>query len=431
MKPDTSNPLKPPAGSRSVGTSSHSFGERRDTPISSLEKWLLRNLIKTIGDPPLRVVLWDGKEIFRTDPEPNTGMIIHSRAALWRLLSNPGLQFGDEYCAGHIDVEGGLVNFVETLHRARPLLSDTSHLKRLVMALLNRPRRNTLLGSRENIQHHYDIGNDFYRLWLDQELQYTCAYFPDPGMSLEAAQVAKVDHVCRKLQLKPGEQVVEAGCGWGATALHMARHYGVSVKAFNISHEQIVAARQLAKAEGLQSQVEFIEDDYRNITGRFDAFVSIGMLEHVGVEHYRDLGEVINRTLSPSGRGLIHSIGQTQAEAFNAWVEKRIFPGAYPPTLQQMLSVLEPWAFSVLDVENLRLHYAKTTAHWLTRFEQHADEIETMFDEAFVRAWRLYLSLSIASFNTGALQLFQVLFTRRGNNDLPWSRAYLYAPNNK
>lgn len=428
MKQGNANPLRFPSASGHTSISSHPAA---DMAASPLEKWLLRKLIKEIGDPPMRVVLWNDTELFRTVPEPVTGMIIHDRATLRRLLGNPALNFGDEYCAGHIDVEGGLVRFVETLQGARQASSAPSALELLVKSFINHPRPNTLPCSRENIHHHYDIGNEFYRLWLDRELQYTCAYFPDPEMTLEAAQAAKVDYVCRKLQLQPGEQVVEAGCGWGATALHMARHYGVSVKAFNISHEQIIAARQRAKAEGLDGRVEFIEDDYRNITGRFDAFVSIGMLEHVGVEHYPELGEVINRTLSPHGRGLIHSIGQPQPEPLNAWIERRIFPGAYPPTLRQMLEVLEPWAFSVLDVENLRLHYARTTAHWLARFEQRADEIEQMFDASFVRAWRFYLSSSTASFNSGALQLFQVLFARPGNNDLPWSRAHLYAPNDR
>ena len=431
MKPEKPSNLEFPFDSGSASVSSSPRSEKGDASISGLEKWLLRKLIKEIGDPSLRVILWDGKELFRTTPEPKSGLIIHDRSALRRLLSNPGLNFGDEYSTGHIDVEGGLVNFVETLHQAKSMPSKSSHLQRLLLGLSNRPRCNTLSGSRQNIHCHYDIGNNFYRLWLDQEMQYTCAYFPDPSMILEAAQAAKVDHICRKLQLKPGEQVVEAGCGWGGTALHMAKHYGVSVKAFNISHEQIVVARERAKVEGLQDRVEFIEDDYRNIAGKFDAFVSVGMLEHVGVENYRELGDVINRSLLPGGRGLIHSIGQNQAEPLNAWIEKRIFPGAYPPTLQQMLKVLEPWAFSVLDVENLRLHYAKTIEHWLARFERHADKIEEMFDERFVRAWRLYLASSIASFNTGALQLFQVLFTRSDNNNLPWSRAYLYTPSEK
>lgn len=431
MKADKRDRLKSHFESSNTSADGFPNDKKRDAPISGLEQWLLRKLIREIGDPPLRIVLWDGKELFRTTPDPQTGVIIRDRATLRRLLSKPGrssLSFSEAYCAGDIDIEGELLTFLETFHQHRPLPSEANHLKQRFTELWHRPRSNTLAGSRENIHHHYDIGNDFYRLWLDREMQYTCAYFPDPNMTLEAAQAAKVDHVCRKLRLQPGERVVEAGCGWGGTALHMARHYGVSVKAFNISHEQIELARERARKEGLDDRVEFIEDDYRSISGEFDAFVSIGMLEHVGLDNYRELGAVIDRSLSPNGRGLLHSIGRNQPEPLDPWIEKHIFPGAYPPSLREMLGVLEPWAFSVLDVENLRLHYAKTLEHWLERFEQHEAEIEQMFDKAFVRAWRLYLSASISGFNNGILQLFQVSFTRPRNNELPWSRTHLYAP---
>lgn len=429
MEQEKANPLKFSFESAESANIGDYVGEqRRDAPISGLEKRMLRRLLQAIGNPPLRIVLWDGKELLRSAAEPETGLIIHDRSTLRRLLYNPDLNFGDEYRAGRLDVEGGLVRFIETLHRARLQYFDDSQLQWQLLKLWNRPRSNSLAGSRKNIHHHYDLGNDFYRLWLDQEMQYTCAYMPHAEMSLEAAQAAKVDHVCRKLQLQPGEKVIEAGCGWGATALHMARHYGVQVRAFNISQEQLDWARHRARTEGLERQVEFVEDDYRNINGSCDAFVSIGMLEHVGVDNYAELGQVVNRCLAASGRGLIHSIGQNQAQPMNPWIEKHIFPGAYPPTLREMLGVLEPIPFSVLDVENLRLHYAETIEHWLARFEQHAPEVERMFDASFVRAWRLYLASSIASFTAGGLQLFQVLFARPGNNEFQWrSRAHLYS----
>jgi cyclopropane-fatty-acyl-phospholipid synthase len=319
-----------------------------------------------------------------------------------------------------------MVRFMEAVFSSRPSLHESSWVQRYA---LNRPRlvrQNTLSGSRNNIHHHYDLGNEFYRLWLDEEMLYTCAYFPESDMSLEAAQLAKMEHVCRKLRLKPGEQVVEAGCGWGALSLYMARQYGVHVKAFNVSQEQIQWARQRAENEGLGGQVEFIEDDYRTVSGQFDVFVSVGMLEHVGRDNYAEMGRVINDCLKPDGRGLLHSIGQLESRPMNGWIEKRIFPGAYPPTLSEMTKLFEPWKLEVADVENLRLHYAKTLEHWLERFESHAEKVAAMYDEAFVRAWRLYLVGSIAHFNIGALQLYQVVFNRASNNDLPWSREHLY-----
>jgi cyclopropane-fatty-acyl-phospholipid synthase len=220
--------------------------------------------------------------------------------------------------------------------------------------------------------------------------------------------------------------VLEAGCGWGALALHLARRHGVRVRACNVSVEQIAWARERARREGLEQRVEFVEDDYRNLAGRYDAFVSIGMLEHVGRDHYDDLCRVIDRTLTPEGRGLLHSIGRNRPSEFGPFVARRIFPGAYPPTLREMVGLLEPADLSVLDVENLRLHYARTLEHWLARFEVHRDSVAARFGERFVRMWRLYLAGSIAGFRTGTLQLFQVLFARGHSNAIPWTREDLY-----
>jgi cyclopropane-fatty-acyl-phospholipid synthase len=258
-------------------------------------------------------------------------------------------------------------------------------------------------------------------------MSYTCAYFPTPETTLEEAQLAKYDHVCRKLRLRPGERVVEAGCGWGTFALYMARHYGVSVTAYNISRAQIEWARERARREGLHDRVEFKAEDYRKIRGRYDAFVSVGMLEHVGRAHYQELGKVIAGCLTSRGRGLLHSIGRSRPRAMNPWIERRIFPGAYIPSLREMLLVLEPWGLCMLDVEDLRPHYARTLENWLERFEKHAGAIALRFDASFVRAWRLYLASSIAAFRCGSVQLFQVLFARP---DYPaaWTREHLYSP---
>lgn len=416
MKKDKATALNIPGVTRGTTTSSS----------NALERWMAHTLLTAIGNPPFRLVLWDGKEIATSSAPPVARVIIRRRAALHKLLINPDLHFGDLYSTGGVEVEGDLLEFLKTLYRS--ISSKFALLKKIQTRLFNRPRANTLSGSTSNIHHHYDLSNEFYALWLDQEMQYTCAYFPSPAITLEQAQFAKMDHVCRKLRLQPGERVVEAGCGWGGLARHMARHYGVTVHAYNISKEQVRYARERAKAEGL-SGIEYIEDDYRNISGKYDAFVSVGMLEHVGLDHYHELGDVIHRALTEHGRGLIHSIGRNRQGPINAWIEKRIFPGAYPPTLAEMMDIFEPHDFSVLDVENLRLHYAKTLEHWLTRFDQHAASVENMFAESFVRAWRLYLAGSLASFSTGFLQLFQVVFTRGANNQIPWSRAHLYTEN--
>jgi cyclopropane-fatty-acyl-phospholipid synthase len=395
-------------------------------PVSGMDRWLTRKVLESIGSPPLAFVLWNGEEIHVGPRAPVTRVRINDRAAFYQLLPNPGLQFGDLYSLGRIDVDGDLIQALEVAYGGFRQRHNPSWLKKMHGWIQRRPRANTLAGSREHIHHHYDIGNSFYQLWLDHEMQYTCAYFPDPELTLEQAQLAKMEHVCRKLRLRPGDRVVEAGCGWGGLARYMARQYGVRVRAFNISHEQVAYARARAKTEGLSERVEYVEDDYRNISGEYDAFVSVGMLEHVGREQYRELGDVIDRALAPDGRGLIHTIGRNQPELMNEWIEKRIFPGAYPPTLGEMAVIFEPNGFSIQDVENLRLHYAKTLTHWLERFDANVNRVEAMFDHRFVRAWRLYLAGSVAAFTTGSLQLFQVAFTRGRNNNLPWSRVDLY-----
>lgn len=394
--------------------------------FSLIEKRLLKRIHQAIGRAPIRLALGKSEAISPSDTASVASVVIRDRRTLLRLILNPEIGFGDAYMEGRIEVEGDLVALLETIDRSMSGAQLDSWYSRLVSRRLEWTQANTLRGSRNNIHHHYDLRTDFYRLWLDPQLVYTCAYFPSRSTTLEEAQIAKMDHVCRKLQLQPGESVVEAGCGWGALALHMAKYYGVSVKAFNISREQILFARQRAKEEGLSAQVEFIEDDYRSISGRFDVFVSVGMLEHVGTDYYGELGRVIHRSVGRSGRGLLHFIGRNFPNPLGAWSRKRIFPGAYAPTLRQVMEIFEPWDFSVLDVENLRLHYAKTLEHWLERFERSAARVTEMFDSKFVRAWRLYLAGSVAGFRAGALQLFQIVFAGPTCRQIPWTRAHLY-----
>lgn len=401
---------------------------QRPARTTALDRFLLRGMVRGLGAPAITLSLWDGTGITPAGARSIARVRIQDRLALIRMVLRPMISCGDLYSAGRVEVDGDLVAALEAVYRATTAVGASPALERLWDWI----RPNSLARSRGNIHHHYDIGNDFYSLWLDREArQYTCAYFPDPEMTLEQAQVAKLHHVCRKLRLRPGERVVEAGCGWGGLARFMARHYGVAVRAYNISHEQIAHARRRAVEEGLDDRVEFVEDDYRGIRGCYDAFVSVGMLEHVGRARYAALGRVIDRCLTDEGRGLIHTIGRNHPCPINPWIRKRIFPGSYAPTLRELSGVLEPSALSVLDVENLRLHYALTLRHWLERFRRHREEVREMFDERFVRAWTLYLSGSIAAFTTGWLQLFQVLFARPRANRLPWSRAHLYEPEDR
>jgi cyclopropane-fatty-acyl-phospholipid synthase len=417
-----------PAGLPSALQQDHEARHRPAAPAGSrsVEGRLLARLLGYLGNPPLEFILWNDEHVVPPGVTSVARVRVSNRATLLGILADPQMRFPDAYSEDRVEVEGDLVQLLEAVYHAGRSSPQPSALRRLVESL-HRPHVNTLAGSRENIHHHYDIGNDFYSLWLGQTMAYTCAYYPTPTATLDEAQVAKMDHICRKLRLRAGESVVEAGCGWGTLALHMARHYGVKVRAFNISREQVAYARERAAREGLSSQIEYVQDDYRNVSGRYDAFVSVGMLEHVGVINYPELGEVVARSIGSNGRGFIHSIGRNRPSPLSPWIERRIFPGAYPPSLAEMMRIFEPYDFSVLDVENLRLHYAQTLRDWLALFEATSGRVREMFDEKFVRMWRMYLAGSIAGFTTGALQLFQVLFAPRDNNSMPMTREHLYA----
>jgi cyclopropane-fatty-acyl-phospholipid synthase len=373
------------------------------------------------GSPPITITLWDGSEVPPADGRPAIGRVrFGSRAALVDLALRPDPGLGNAYVDGRIELDGDVLSLLDAAFGSGTATPSRLH---AWLAPISWLFRHTSLGqARENIRHHYDLGNDFYALWLDERMQYTCAFFPSPEASLETAQRAKLERVCRKLALRPGERVIEAGCGWGGLALHMAEHHGVTVRAFNISAEQIAYARERARERGLHHRVEFIEDNYRNIEGECDAFVSVGMLEHVGRSHYRTLSSVIDRTLAADGRGLIHSIGRARVQHMNRWLEQNIFPGAYIPSLKEMMAVFEPHRFAVLDVENLRRHYARTLEHWLDRFEKHASRVAADQGDEFVRLWRLYLASSAAAFRNGSCQLYQIVFAREGSDAIPWSR---------
>ncbi|MCG6924763.1 MAG: cyclopropane-fatty-acyl-phospholipid synthase family protein [Acidobacteria bacterium] len=405
----TTHPAAGPALAHSRGT-------------GGIDGWILRRLADRMTPAPLRFALGP-LTVEPPGTSPVATLRFRDRRAVLGLTRSPELHFGDAFAQGRIEVEGDLVAALEHAYRALE-----PHDRVPARARLRGRRWHSVRRSRSNVHHHYDLGNDFYRLWLDERLLYTCAYFESPEVSLEAAQVAKMDHVCRKLGLRPGETVVEAGCGWGALALHMARRFGARVFACNVSREQIRYARERAEHEGLADRVEFLEEDYRRLDRRCDVFVSVGMLEHVGRRSYGELADVIRRCLDPEhGRGLLHFIGRDRPRPLNAWITERIFPGAYAPALDEACQrVLVPARQSVLDVENLRRHYELTLRHWRERYERALAEGRVGFDERFRRTWRLYLAGSEAAFRMGSLQLFQVTFAPHGSNAIPWTRAELY-----
>jgi cyclopropane-fatty-acyl-phospholipid synthase len=401
---------------------------KQSVSVNDFDRMAAYWVMTFVGNPRVAVRLWDGNEFYFADKTPVGVMEFRDRKALMNLAVSQSIGFGDGYSQGKIEIHGDILEFLREIARAISIRPNQSYYIGKLRSLFGAIRGNTLRRSKDNVHHHYDLGNEFYEMWLDERMVYTCAYYEDTDATLAEAQLAKLDHVCRKLELEPGQDVIEAGSGWGTLAMHMAEHYGVNVKAYNNSHEQVSYAREKAAARGLGDRVKFIEDDYRTISDQCDVFVSVGMLEHVGLRNYHGLGKLINRCLKPTGRGLIHSIGRSLPRPTDPWVAKRIFPGGYIPSLGEISAVFEPSKFSILDVENLRLHYARTCAEWLRNFDAVSEKVREMYSEEFVRAWRLYLAGSSTAFDSGTLQLYQIVFAPYGNNNVPWSRKYLYAP---
>jgi cyclopropane-fatty-acyl-phospholipid synthase len=325
--------------------------------------------------------------------------VLRGRGTMWRLLLNPKLSLGEAY------VDGGLVPLGCSIHdvlavalanlRSNPKSPLVTWLRRAA-ARIWRPvdQFNAAGRARRNVAHHYDLNGQLYSLFLDRDLQYSCAYFPKGTETLEEAQTAKKRHIAAKLCLdRPGLSVLDIGCGWGGMALTLARDYGAEVTGITLSMEQLGAAKARTEAEGLADRVSFQLLDYRAADRRFDRIVSVGMFEHVGVFHYRAFFDTVSRCLKPDGVALLHSIGQWDGPGINnPWISKYIFPGAYCPALSEVMPAIERSGLLTTDIEVLRLHYAETLRHWRRRFAASRDTIASLYDERFCRMFEFYLS---------------------------------------
>ena len=346
------------------------------------------------------------------------------------LVRNPRLAFGEAYMDGRLIIEDGtildLLELIVGANRWEDGGQGRSLLKKgKIKGLRKLFRRNDAARSRRNVAHHYDVGNDLYHLFLDEDLQYSCAYFTDPANSLEAAQADKKAHIAAKLYLKPGQRVLDIGCGWGGTALYLNRVAGVDVLGVTLSEEQLKVARERAEAAGVSDQVKFELIDYRSLEGRFDRIVSIGMFEHVGLAHYDEFYAKCRSLLTDDGVMLLHTIGKLgSAGAPDPFTDKWIFPGYHLPSLSQMSAASEKVRLIASDVETLRLHYAHTLKHWFDRTRAAEAEIVAMYDERFFRMWLFYLAAALVMFDNGAACNYQIQYIR-DRNALPITRDYM------
>ncbi|MBX3431425.1 MAG: class I SAM-dependent methyltransferase [Hyphomonadaceae bacterium] len=353
---------------------------------------------------------------------------IKDASALSRLMANAELAFGELYVDGLIaidgdDIDGLLALVLQNLRRHGFKTGATPPGMRLFEA----PRReiNDRKRAERNVAHHYDISNELYRVFLDEDLQYSCAYYETGAETLEEAQDAKKELIAAKLCLRPGLSLLDIGCGWGGLALHLARTRGVNVRGITLSQAQLPVARVRAQAQNLAAQAEFVLEDYRETEGAFDRIVSVGMFEHVGRGHYDEFFRQIASLLAEDGVALLHTIGRADgAGATSPWIDRYIFPGGYIPALSEIMPAVERAGLYVTDIEVWRLHYAYTLRAWRERFEARLDDVRAMFDERFCRMWRFYLAASEAAFRYGGHEVFQIQLARR-QDAVPRTRRYL------
>ncbi|MBN9885946.1 SAM-dependent methyltransferase [Salipiger abyssi] len=361
---------------------------------------------------------------------PQANVTLKDDGIIRELALRPVLALGEGYMDGRIEVPPQeLYDFVALLVRNQaqgrmPAWFNIAHALR--GWLRGVAQRNNPLRSARNVQHHYDISDDLYRLFLDADMQYSCAYFADPKMSLEDAQRAKKAHIARKLHIERGMRVLDIGCGWGGMALTLARDFGARVTGVTLSENQLATAQKRAEAAGLADRVEFRLLDYRKIGERFDRIVSVGMLEHVGYPHLREYFSKVNDLLEDDGISLIHTIGHVSPPgATSSWIDKYIFPGGYIPNLSEVSAAVERSGLWCTDVEILRGHYGPTLNHWRQRFEAALPKVREMYDERFVRMWRFYLVACEATFEETRQGVFHLQLAHK-QYAVPTTRDYLY-----
>ncbi|MEH6525013.1 MAG: cyclopropane-fatty-acyl-phospholipid synthase family protein [Sneathiella sp.] len=367
--------------------------------------------------------------VYKGEPGPTVTMKLHNHSVARKLAIYPKLYLGEAYMDGSLTVQDGdIYDLLDLFSRntgwgiKHPLASIGDFIYKLIWLFI---RYNPKGRSVQNVAHHYDLSDEFYDLFLDENRQYSCAYFKDADDSLEQAQLQKMAHIEAKLALGDGQKILDIGCGWGGMARFLADRNDVTVKGITLSKNQLSYARTKANEVGLSDKVDYIMKDYRDLTETFDRIVSVGMFEHVGTPHYRHFFKKVKSTLTDDGVALLHTIGTAdRPTATNPWIQKYIFPGGYIPPLSEITPEIEKAGLYVTDIEILRVHYADTLRAWRQRFMDKKNVVLEIYDEQFSRMWEFYLAASEVAFRHNGLVVFQIQMAKQLDT-LPLTRDYI------
>ena len=362
---------------------------------------------------------------------PYTKVRFTNKSIERKLFRNPSLYIGEGYMNKEIVIEGGttedFINVITLSYEDFFYHNPVFRIYETIAALFKPFQQINRLGqSQKNVAHHYDLNEDLYRLMLDEDMQYSCAYFHNENISLEQAQTDKKKHIIEKLQIKNDMEILDIGCGWGGMALQIAKDTGAKVKGITLSENQLATAQRRAQLEGLNEKVKFSLQDYRHEKHTYDRVVSVGMFEHVGINNFPEFFSKTYDLLKDTGIFLLHTIGKRgKPAATSSWIRKYIFPGGYIPSLSEITKVTEKYNINITDVEILRMHYAHTLGHWYKRTMEHKKEIVQMFDDRFLRMWEFYLLISKYSFINMGNVVYQIQIAKNIHN-LPLTRNYIY-----
>lgn len=390
----------------------------------SMQATLMKKFLSRFDGTAFDVMFETGEE-FHIGTLPSKFKVVFHKPVPYRdLMKSTSLALGEACMNGEMEIEGDLVMALDEIFKFQSqFITDKHAMKKILYTSGSKGNQ------KKEVTSHYDIGNDFYKLWLDPTMSYSCAYFKEEDNTLEEAQINKVDYILKKLNLQAGMSLLDIGCGWGFLLIEAAKKYKIHGLGITLSKEQYKEFRNRIEEEGLEEYLDVQLMDYRDLkhmARKFDRIVSVGMLEHVGRENYEQFFKSVDAVMKEKGVFLLHYISGLREHPGDAWIKKYIFPGGVIPSLREIIDLSADYGYYVKDVESLRQHYVRTLLYWHDNFERHIDEVKKMFDERFIRMWRMYLCACAASFNNGVVDLHQIVFTKGVNNSLPVTREYLY-----